>query len=95
MNVTIKFIEVEGVREAFGANKLAWDLKGKSVGDLVREVMVAYGPQTEKVFFTNGHYEANLQIIVNWKKYVSPERMDEFMLQEGDTILFAPLLDGG
>jgi molybdopterin converting factor small subunit len=65
------------------------------VGDLIQEIMKTYGKKTEKVFLTNGCYENNLQIIVNWRKYVSPEKMDEFIIQEGDTIIFAPLLDGG
>jgi molybdopterin converting factor small subunit len=95
LQVNLKFIEVEGVREAFGETKVTFDLKGKTVGDLVREVMKYYGVKTEKVFFTNGHYENNLQIIVNWRKYVSPDKMEEFILQDGDTIIFAPLLDGG
>lgn len=95
MKVTVKFIEVEGARETFGETKITWDLRGNTVGDLLREIMEAYGPKTEKVFFTDGHYEANLQIIVNWKTYVDPDKMDTFMLNEGDTILFAPLLDGG
>lgn len=95
MKVTIKFLEVEGVREAFGENSFTWDLEGQSVGNLLREIMEAYGPKTERIFFTKGRYEKNLQIIVNWRTYVDPDRMDAFMLREGDTILFAPLLDGG
>lgn len=95
MKINVKFLEVEGAREAFGENKITFDLKGTSVADLVLEIMKVYGEKTEKVFFTNGCYENNLQIIVNWRKYVLPDKMDEFMLHEGDTILFAPLLDGG
>lgn len=95
MKVNLKFIEVEGVLEAFGETKVTFNLKGNSVGDLIQEIMKTYGKKTEKVFLTNGCYENNLQIIVNWRKYVSPEKMDEFIIQEGDTIIFAPLLDGG
>ncbi|HPW37365.1 MAG TPA: hypothetical protein PK922_12940 [Syntrophorhabdus sp.] len=31
---------------------------------------------------------------MNWGKYILPDKMDEFMFHEGDTILFSPLLDG-
>jgi molybdopterin converting factor small subunit len=95
MKVTVKFLEVEGVRGTFGESIIVFDLQGNSVGDLIREVVKVYGKKTERVFFTDGRYENNLQIIVNWRKYVSPETMDDFILHEGDTIIFAPLLDGG
>ena len=95
MRVNLIFLEVEGAREAFQETKFAFDLKGKCVGDLIREVMQSYGVKTERVFLTNGRYENNLQIILNWRKYVPPEKMYEFLLTEGDTIVFAPLLDGG
>lgn len=95
MKIDVKFLEVEGAREAFGDSRIVFDLKGNSVGDLIREIMRTYGKSTAKVFLTNGCYEKNLQIIVNWKKYVSPESMEDFTIHEGDTIIFAPLLDGG
>ena len=31
----------------------------------------------------------------NWKNYILPEKMNESVLSEGDTIIFAPLVDGG
>jgi hypothetical protein len=95
MQINLKFIVVEGAPEAFGATEFAFELEGSSAGDLVREIMREYGAPSERVFFTNGHYETNLQIIVNWRKYVTPERMDEFLLQAGDTIIFTHLVEGG
>jgi molybdopterin converting factor small subunit len=95
MKINVKFLEVEGAREAFGETKFTWDLQGSNVGDLIREIMAVYGQKTDRVFLTDGRYEPNLQIIVNWRKYVSPEKMDEFIIREGDTIIFAPLLNGG
>jgi hypothetical protein len=95
MQINLKFIVVEGAPEAFGATEFAFELEGSSAGDLVREIMRKYGTPSERVFFTNGHYETNLQIIVNGRKYVAPERMDEFQLQAGDDIIFTHLVEGG
>lgn len=95
MKVNVRFLEVEGAREVFGDNKIVFNLQGASIGDLLREIMQTYGEKTDRVFLTNGRYENNLQIIVNWRKYVSPNQMDDFMIREGDTVIFAPLLDGG
>lgn len=95
MNIHLKFIIAEGALEAFGETEFTFELAGSSAGDLIRELMGKYGAKSERVFLTDGHYESNLQIIVNWRKYVPPERMDEFLLQEGDTIVFTHLVEGG
>jgi hypothetical protein len=95
MQINLKFIVVEGAPEAFGETDFVFELAGNSAGDLVREIMRKYGTPSERVFLTNGHYETNLQIIVNGRKYVPPERMDEFLLQAGDTIIFTHLVEGG
>ena len=68
MLVNVKFLEVAGAKEAFQETNFVFDLKGGSVGDLIREVMQSYGVKTEKVFLTNSGHENNLQIIVNWRK---------------------------
>jgi len=95
MKVDVKFLEVEGAREIFGSLRFAFDLQGSTVGDLIDEMMKRYGSKSQSVFLKGGRYQGNLQIIVNWKKYVLPEKMNEFVLTEGDMIIFAPLLDGG
>jgi len=95
MKVNLVFVEVQGAREAFGSLRFAFELHGETVGDLVDEIMHTYGPKSQELFLKDGHYRGNLQIIVNWKKYVLPEKMNEFVLAEGDTIILAPLLDGG
>jgi molybdopterin converting factor small subunit len=95
MQINLKFIVVEGAQEAFGKTEFAFELEGKNAGDLIRELMKKFGEPSERVFLTDGHYENNLQIIVNWRKYVPPERMDEFQLQEEDNIIFTHLVEGG
>jgi len=95
MRINLKFIVVTGAQEAFGATEFSFELAGSNVGDLVREIMEKYGTPSKRVFLTKGHYEPSLQIILNGRKYVPPERMDEFPLQAGDTIIFAHLVEGG
>jgi len=95
MQIHLKFIIVEGAHEAFGRTDFTFELEGVSAGDLVRELMKNYGSPAEHVFLADGHYEENIQIIVNWRKFVPPERMDDFQLQDGDNILFTHMVEGG
>lgn len=95
MKVNLVFLEVEGAREIFGGLRFAFDLQGSTMGDLIDEMMKRYGSKSESVFLDGGRYQGNLQVIVNWKKYVLPEKMNEFALNDGDIIIFAPLVDGG
>ena len=95
MQINLKFIVAKGAQEAFGATEFAFELTGSSVGDLVHEIMQKYGAPSKRVFLTKGHYETSLQIILNGRKYVPPEQMDEFPLQAGDSIIFAHLVEGG
>jgi hypothetical protein len=95
MKVNLVFVEVQGAREAFGNLRFAFELHGKTVGDLIDEMILTYGPKSQELFLKDGHYRGNLQIINNWKNYVLPEKMNESVLSEGDTIIFAPLVDGG
>jgi len=95
VKVNLVFLEVEGAREIFGGLRFVFDLQGSTVGDLIDEMMKRYGSKSQRLFLKDGRYQRNLQIIVNWKKYVLLEKMNEFVLAERDTIIFAPLLDGG
>jgi len=95
MQINLKFIVVEGAREAFGETEFAFELEGRSAGDLISELIKKYGAKSERIFLANGHYEINLQIIVNWRKYVPPERRDEFELHDGDHVIFTHLVEGG
>jgi molybdopterin converting factor small subunit len=95
VKINLVFVEVQGAREAFGSLRFAFELHGETVSDLIDEMMKRYGSKSQSLFLKGGRYQRNLQIIVNWKKYVLPEKMNEFALTEGDTIIFAPLLDGG
>jgi molybdopterin converting factor small subunit len=95
MKINLVFIEVQGAREAFGSLRFAFELHGKTVGDLIDEMVKRYGSKSERVFLKDGHYRGNLQIISNWKNYILPEKINESVISEGDTIIFAPLVDGG
>jgi molybdopterin converting factor small subunit len=95
MTVHLVFIEVEGAKDAFGAPKFDFVMKGQNVADLVTELMDEHGAASQKVFLRDGRYNDNLQIIVNWRAYVLPDKKSDFMLSEGDTVIFAPFVGGG
>lgn len=95
MNINLVFVEVQGAREVFGGLRFSFELNGKTLGDLIAELINMYGPKCEGLFFREGQYRTNLQIIKNWRNYIFPEKMNEHILAEGDTIIFAPLVDGG
>jgi molybdopterin converting factor small subunit len=94
VKVSLVFLEVEAAREIFGELRFTFDARGSTVSDLLDEIMDRYGSKSQGIFLKGGRYQG-LQIIVNWKTYVLPEKMSEFTLTEGDTIVFAPLVDGG
>jgi hypothetical protein len=95
MKINLKFITVEGALEAFGEKEFAFELAGSSAGDLLREMVAKYGAKSERIFFTRGRYNTNLQIIINWRKYAPQGSMDQFLLQAGDTVIFTHLVEGG
>jgi molybdopterin converting factor small subunit len=95
MTVHLVFIEVEGAKDAFGAPKFDFVMKGQHVADLVTELMDGYGEKSAPVFLRDGRYNENLQVIVNWRTYVLPDKRSDFTLSEGDTIIFAPFVGGG
>ena len=45
MKVNLVFVEVQGAREAFGSLRFAFELHGKTVGDLIDEMILTYGPK--------------------------------------------------
>lgn len=95
MTVHLVFIEVEGAKDAFGAPKFDFVMKGRTVSELITELMDEHGTTSQKVFLRDGRYNDNLQIIVNWRTYVLPDKRSDFMLSEGDTVIFAPFVGGG
>ncbi len=95
MKINLVFIEVRGAREAFGSLRFPFELQGETIDDLMDELMKTYGPKSRELFLRDGRYRQNLQIIHNWRSYILPETMNEYVLAEGDTLIFAPLVDGG
>lgn len=95
MKLYLKFLEIFEADDIFGARIFEFNFKGNTVEDLIFELIEKYGLKAKVLFFNKDEYRSNLQIIINWRKYVSPNLMDKFILNEGDTIIFAPLTDGG
>jgi molybdopterin converting factor small subunit len=95
VNINLVFIEVHGAREVFGELRFSFELHGKTVGDLIAELINMYGLKCQGLFLREGQYRTNLQIIKNWRNYILPETINEYALAEGDTLIFAPLVDGG
>lgn len=95
MKITIKFLEVFEADTIFRERVLEFNLNGNTVKDLINEIIETYGKKAKELFFDKGEYRSNLQIIINWMRYVTPDMMDKFLLNENDTVIFAPLTDGG
>lgn len=93
--VNVVFLEVQKAREVFGGSRFAFNLRGNTVTDLIEEIVNAYGSRVREVFPLGRPNGDNLQIIINWRHFVTPESIGDFRLKEGDTVTFAPLIDGG
>lgn len=95
MKVKLAFLDVLNAVEIFGAQKFEFEMKGKTVKDLLNEIIEGYGHKAKELFFKSGRYDSTFQIIINGRKYVLPEEMERFTLAEGDTVIFSPLVNGG
>jgi len=94
MKVKLVFLEVTGATRAFGTQRLDLEIKGRTVEELLRELLRRY-PGAAEILLRGGRYDPTLQIILNGRRYIRPEDFPSTSLREGDILLFSPLVDGG
>jgi MoaD family protein len=95
MKVRIEIVGVPMLSDVIGMKKFELDVPGKTVKDLLEELIRKYGVKVRKVLYSEkGAFDPMIQIAVNGEKWIPADQHDT-TLNDGDTILFMILLAGG
>lgn len=92
-------VEVKGfpiVSDVMGKKTVELDLEGRTVRDVVENLIGLYGKKVKEAFYDEkGRFDPIIQVALNGKTFVSPEEFEKPILQDGDTVAFVLLLAGG
>ncbi len=95
MKVRIEIVGVPMLSDVIGMKKFELDVPGKTVKDLLEELIRKYGVKVRKVLYDEkGAFDPMIQIAVNGEKWIPADRHDT-TLNDGDTLIFMILLAGG
>ena len=80
--------------DVVGEKKFELNIQGKTVKDLIEELIRKYGQKVRKVFYgERGTFDPMIQIALNGEKWI-PADQHETPLNEGDTLIFMILMAG-
>ena len=95
MKVRVEIVGVPMLSEIIGKKKFDLSFPGKTVKDLIDELIRTYGTKVRKVLYgENGTFDPTIQISLNGEKWIRADRHDA-NLKDGDTVMFMILLGGG
>ena len=95
MKVNIDIVGVPMLSDAIGKKKFELDVPGKTVEDLIQELIRKHGPKVRKVLYgEKATFDPMVQIALNGEKWIPADRHDT-TLRDGDTLIFMILLGGG
>lgn len=91
----IEIVGVPMLSDIIGKKKFDLTVPGKTIRDLIEELIRKYGVRLRKVFYgERGIFDPMIQIALNGEKWIPADRHDT-PLNDGDTIIFMILLAGG
>jgi len=95
MKVRIEIVGVPMLSDIIGKKKFDFTVPGKTIKDLIEELIRKYGIRLRKVLYgEKGIFDPMIQIALNGEKWIPADRHDT-ILKEDDTIIFMILLAGG
>ena len=95
MKVRVEIVGVPMLSDITGKKKFDITIPGKTVKDLIEELIRKYGTKVRKVLYgEKGTFDPMIQIALNGEKWVPADRHDT-TLNDGDTLIFMILLAGG
>jgi MoaD family protein len=95
MKVRIEIVGVPMLSDVIGKKKFELNVPGKTVKDLIEELIRKYGTKVRKVLYAEkGTFDPMIQIALNGEKWIPADRHDT-KLNDGDTLIFMILLAGG
>jgi molybdopterin converting factor small subunit len=95
MKVRVEIVGVPMLSDVIGKKKFEMDIPGRTVKELIEELIRTYGPKVRKVLYgEKERFDPMIQIALNGEKWISADRHDT-VLDDGDTLIFMILLAGG
>lgn len=95
MKINVEFLGIPMVTDIVGKKKLELELSGKTVKDVVDELIERYGKKVREAFYdAQGNFDLMIQIVLNGKSFILPDKHNT-LLNEGDSLTFMLLLPGG
>jgi len=94
MKVRLKTNMVPGLTEILGNKIVDFDFNGKTLKELINELIGRYGTKIKKTLFNeDNEFDPMIVVAVN-KKAIRRENFD-YSLNEGDLVIFMLFLGGG
>lgn len=95
MKIQVEFLGFPMVSDVIGRKKMALDIPGNTVKDVIDELIRLYGRKVKEAFYDEkGRFDVTIQMTLNGKIFVSGNQLHT-PLNEGDTLVFMLLLAGG
>lgn len=95
MKIHLEFACLPMISDAVGKKNLEIEIVGKTVKDVIEELIRHYGKKVKDSFYdTDGNFNAMIQIALNREYFISADKHDT-LLSEKDTLTFMLLVAGG
>ena len=96
MKIHVEFLGLPMVSDVVGKKKLELIVSGETVKDVIDELIKQYGKKVRNAFYdSEGKFDVMIQVALNGKSFIPPEKHQSPLLREGDTLMFMILLAGG
>ncbi len=96
MKINVEFLGLPMVSDVVGKKKLELVFSGETIKDVIDELIRHYGTKVRNAFYdSDGKFDVMIQIALNGKSFIPPEKHQSPLLSEGDTLMFMILLAGG
>ena len=95
MKINLEFLGLPLVTNVTGKKKLELDVPGRTVKDVIDELIRRYGKKMKDALCDpQGNFDMTIQISLNWKFFIPVDKHDT-PLTEGDNLIFMLLVAGG
>jgi hypothetical protein len=96
MKINVEFLGLPMVSDVVGKTRLELVFSGETVKDVIDELIQQYGKKVRNAFYdSDGKFDVMIQIALNGKSFIPPEKHQSPLLREGDILMFMILLAGG
>jgi len=95
VNICVKTIGFPDLKKNWGSNEITVGLEGRTFGDLLQNLKLAYGDAIQKALLNEKRaVHGSVQVLRNERKWI-PRGDLSFSLQDGDEVSFLLMVAGG